>query len=274
MVSGYLTTSDKAYIYYEDCGEGDTTVLLVPGHMCTTKFFAKNVKALSEKYRVVTFDSRGFGNSSKPLHGNNIERHADDIRELIDYLDLKNVVLVGWSLSGSVVVTYTHKYKAYRMKALGILDGCLFPFSPEPWNGYNSRNYNMDDWNQKYRLWYTDPSRYIENFVDRVREGLTDEEIQMVRDEIQKTPPWIGFALHSDWCHNDCTKMLPTVSVPVIIFSGESKGHHATMGEYYQTRITQYCEHHVFTKGGHMLFFIEYERFNRILDEFVKKISC
>ena len=81
-----------------------------------------------------------------------MERHADDIKELIDYLDLHNVILIGWSLSGSVVVTYTHKYQAYRMKALGILDGCLFPFSPESWNSYNSRNYHMDDWNQKYRL--------------------------------------------------------------------------------------------------------------------------
>ena len=140
MAAGYLKTSDRAYLYYEDCGEGEDTILLVPGHMCTTKFYQKNVPALAKNHRVVTFDSRGFGNSSKPLHGNDVERHADDIKELIDYLDLHNVILIGWSLSGSVVVTYTHKYQAYRMKALGILDGCLFPFSPESWNSYNSRN--------------------------------------------------------------------------------------------------------------------------------------
>ena len=65
------------------------------------------------------------------------------------------------------------------MKALGLLDCCLFPFSPEDWNSYNSKNYNMDDWNQKYRLWYTDPETYIENFVNRVRKGLTEGEVQI-----------------------------------------------------------------------------------------------
>lgn len=273
MQNGYLKTTDKAYIYYEDVGQGEDTLLFVPGHMCTTKFFRKNAAFFAKDHRVVLMDSRGFGNSSKPLHGNDIERHADDIKELIDFLDLKQVILVGWSLSGSVVTTYTAKYHGYRMKALGLLDACLFPFSPASWNSYNSRDYNMDDWNQKYRLWYTEPERYIENFVNRVKVGLSDTETEMVRCEIGKTPPWIGFALHTDWCHTDCVKLLPEISVPVIIFSGESKGHSASMGNYYETQITTYCEHHKFTEGGHMLFFIEADRFNGLLEAFIQKVS-
>ena len=45
------------------------------------------------------------------------------------------------------------------------------------------------------------------------------------------------------------------------------------MGEYYKSQITTYCEHHVFRKGGHMLFFIEYEEFNEILENFIKKCN-
>ena len=273
MTSGYMKTNDKAYLYYEDRGTGGDTILLVPGHMCTTKFYSKNVDVLAKHHRVVTFDNRGFGNSSKPLQGNDVERHADDIKELIDYLNLEQVILIGWSLSGSIVVTYADKYACYHLKALGILDACLFPFSPEPWNSYNSKNYNMDDWNRKYRLWYTEPERYIENFVNRVKEGLSEEDQSMVREEIGKTPPWIGFALHLDWCHSDCTGMLKRLPIPVIIFSGESKGHSATMGTYYETLIPGYCEHHKFKEGGHMLFFIKYKEFNELLEKFIQKIS-
>ena len=68
-------------------------------------------------------------------------------------------------------------------------------------------------------------------------------------------------------------QLLPEITVPVIIFSGESKGHHSTMGEYYKSQITTYCEHHVFRKGGHMLFFIEYEEFNEILESFIKRCN-
>lgn len=272
MKTGYFKTSDGVYIYYEDTVVGDNTIMFIPGHMCTSKFFKKNVDALSKEYRIVTIDNRGFGNSSKPLHGNNIERHADDIKELIDYLKLSRIILVGWSLSGSIVTTYANKYKCYNMKALGLLDCCLFPFSPAEWNYYNSKNYNMDDWNAKYRLWYTEPELYLDNFMNRVKFGLTKEEIIMVLREIKKTPPWIGFALHTDWCHSDCTQFLPNITVPVIIFSGESKGHSSSMGDFYKTQITTYCEHHKFSEGGHVLFMIKHKEFDSILDKFIKKI--
>lgn len=271
MLQGYLKTTDGAYIYYEEEGSEKESILLVPGHMCTTKFYKKNVEDLSKKYRVVTMDNRGFGNSSKPLHGNNVERHADDIKELIDYLKLENVTLIGWSLSGSIVVEYAHKYNCYKLLALGLLDCCLFPFSPADWNHYNSKNYNMDDWNTKYRLWYADPETYLDNFCSRVNEGLTKEEQIMVREEIKKTPPWIGFALHSDWCQFDATKYLSELTVPVIIFSGESKGHSSSMGDFYMEEVQTYCEHHKFSKGGHILFLINYKEFDEMLDKFIQK---
>ena len=272
MEKGYIKTSDKAYLYYEIYGTGDETLLFVPGHMCTTKFFKKNADYFKDKYKVVLMDNRGFGNSSKPLHGNDVERNADDIHEIIEQLDLRNVTLLGWSLSGSIVMTYAHKYKCDRLNALGLIDCCLFPFSPAPWNTYNSRDYNMDDWNKKYMLWHVDIHQYVENFVNRVKPGLSEEEQQMVRDEIMKMPPWIGFALHSDWCHTDASQYLSELTVPTIIFSGESKGHGYAMGRYYKTQIQTYCELHEFTTGGHMMFYIESEMFNKYLEDFLNKI--
>lgn len=272
MRKGYFETSDHAFIYFEDTEVGEDTIVFVPGHMCTTKFYQKNVEELKKHHRVVCFDSRGFGNSSKPLQGNSIERHCDDIHELVQFLKLKNILLIGWSLSGSVVTTYAHKYHEDKMIALGLLDACLFPFSPDDWNSYNSKNYNMDDWNRKYRLWYADPETYLDNFCNRVNHGLSEEAANMVREEIKKTPPWIGFALHSDWCHRDCTKFLPELTVPVIIFSGSSKGHTPSMGKHYEELIKTYHEHHIYQEGGHMLFWIKADTFNRQLEAFLKQV--
>lgn len=273
MKKAYFTTSDGARIYFEEQGKGDT-ILFVPGHMCTTKFYYKNTSFFAKNgFRVVAIDNRGFGNSSKPLHGNCVERHADDIKELIDYLELDNITLIGWSLSGSIVTTYAHKYKGYRLKALGLLDSCLFPFSPDEWNTYNSRNYNMDDWNEKFVLWHTDIDQFVENFVSRVRDDVTREEECMIAQEIRKMPPWIGFALHSDWCHTDATAYLPELNIPVIIFSGQSKGHGYAMGRHYKKLIKTYCELHEFEKGGHVLFMSCADEFNDILKKFIDQIS-
>lgn len=67
MKKGYFETSDGAFLYYEDSEVGDTAIVLVPGHMCTTRFYEKNIPELMKEYRVVTFDCRGHGNSSKVL---------------------------------------------------------------------------------------------------------------------------------------------------------------------------------------------------------------
>ena len=272
MKRGFFTTSDMARIYYEDRGEGDP-ILFVPGHMCTTKFFERNASALEKTNRVICMDNRGFGSSSKPLHGNDVRRHAEDIKELIDFLELDNVMLLGWSLSGSIVTLYAHMFAGWKLKGIGLVDACLFPFSPEEWNSYTAKNYNMDEWNRKYSLWHTDIAAYVNNFVARMDRYLSTDEIQTIKDEIVKTPPWIGFALHSDWCHTDAEALLKELTVPVLIVSGESKGHGYAMGRHYYEEIRTYRELHEFDKGGHLLFYVESEKFNRILLEFMREIS-
>ena len=131
----------------------------------------------------------------------------------------------------------------------------------------------MDGWNQKYMLWHTDFERYTNNFVARMDHYLSPEDIVMVKNEIAKTPPWIGFALHSDWVHTDAASLLPEVTVPVIIFTGKSQGHGLEMGRHYKQLVKTYCELHEYESGGHMLFYVRHEMFNRQVCEFLTKIS-
>ena len=83
----FFTTSDGIHIYFEDRGSG-LPIVMVPGFLCTTKFFEKNAEVLSKEFRVITMDPRGQGNSSKTCQGNTIRRNAQDIKELIDHLGL------------------------------------------------------------------------------------------------------------------------------------------------------------------------------------------
>ena len=92
----FFRTSDGAVLYYEDRGEG-IPIVFVNGFAGTTKSFEKNAKELAKRYRVVTFDLRGYGRSSKVLTGNHMRGHAGDIDELIRYLELSQVVLMCWS---------------------------------------------------------------------------------------------------------------------------------------------------------------------------------
>jgi non-heme chloroperoxidase len=118
----YLETRDGAKIYYQDQGEGQP-ILLVHGWMCSSKFWQKNVPELANQFRVVTIDLRGHGNSSKVLTGHSVGQYARDVREVIEHLMLQDVVLVGWSLGGPVVLSYYQQYgRASHLKALGLVD--------------------------------------------------------------------------------------------------------------------------------------------------------
>ena len=272
MKSGYLTTSDNARIYYEERGKGEP-ILFVPGHMCTVRFFDKNAAELERYYRVIVMDPRGFGNSSKVLHGNSVARHAKDIGELITFLHLEQVTLLGWSMAGSAVVTYARQSESKHIKALGILDAALFPFSSGDWNSYAARDYNMEDWNEKYGMWVTDPERYYDNFLSRLSCGLNAEDLDMIRAEIKKTPPWIGYAIHTDWCHTDTEQYLDELTVPVFLAFGELTDGRSRMGRRYYEKLSSYRELHEFGNGGHIFFWADSRNFNLKLIEFIKKIS-
>ena len=66
--NNFFRTSDDAILYFEDHSpEKGSPIVLVPGYCCSTKFFANNIPVLSQEHRVITFDPRGQGASSKGL---------------------------------------------------------------------------------------------------------------------------------------------------------------------------------------------------------------
>lgn len=271
--NSFFPTQDGAHLYYEDVGSG-IPIILVPGFMCTTKFFRNNIPELSKYYRVISFDPRGYGRSSKTLQGNNIKQHAYDIKDLIDYLKLKDVVLIGWSLAGSSVVSYSKIFNDYNLKAIGLLDPPLHPFSDEEWNLHGVRNYNVDAWQKAYSVWITDPDVYYNNFCSRIFNGpISPVDEAWIKSEVYKTMPWAGIELHMDYCHTNNVENLKDITVPVIIYSSKSESYGLAMGEKYASEINTYCELHKFYEGGHMLFYVEHEKFNQCTIQFIKNIS-
>jgi non-heme chloroperoxidase len=104
-------------IYYEDHGTGDP-VVLIHGWPLSGRSWEKQVPALIEAgYRVITYDRRGFGESSKPWTGYEYDTLARDLDRLLTKLDLRNVTLVGFSMGGGEVARYLGTYGAGRVRA-------------------------------------------------------------------------------------------------------------------------------------------------------------
>lgn len=270
--NNFLTTSDGAHIYYEDTGHG-LPLLMVPGFLCTTRFFQKNALALSDEFRVVTMDPRGQGWSSKTCSGNTLKRHAQDIRELIDHLRLKHVVLLGWSLAASTIATYAVSHDQYQLNGLVLMDGSLFPFSGEDWNHHRGKNYNLQNWFDTYMPLFYNPPEFYDKFIARIsnQDGISGEDRQWITDECKKTMPWSALELHYDFSHTDNVSRLKDITVPVSIFGSQSQAYGLEMAEKFAGEVAGYSEVNRFCESGHLMFLYEAEKFNQCLRRFIRK---
>lgn len=91
-------------IAYTDIGKGDTTLLFVHGWCINKSYFSNQVKYFGKKYRVVTMDLGGYGQSGKNRNSWTTNDFAGDVTSVINTLKLKNVILVGHSMAGEIIV--------------------------------------------------------------------------------------------------------------------------------------------------------------------------
>ena len=102
-------------IYYEDYGSGKP-VVLIHGWPLSSSSWEKQIPALIEAgYRVIAYDRRGFGHSSKPAFGYNYDTLAEDLNKIMIKLNLRDATLVGFSMGGGEVARYLSKYGSERV---------------------------------------------------------------------------------------------------------------------------------------------------------------
>ena len=264
----FFTTSDGAHIYFEDRGQG-TALIMVPGFLCTTKFFERNAEVLSKDFRVITMDPRGQGYSSKSCHGNTMKRNAQDIYELANHLNLEKFVLLGWSLAASTVVSYASQYHQEKLLGLVLMDGSLFPFSGDNWNRHRARDYNIQNWQDVYFPFYYNPEAFYNKFMERI--CCKEEDKEWVIAECKKTMPWTALEIHEDFCHTNNFKNLSKITVPVAIFGAKSKAYGLEMVHKFASMVGGYSEVVEFYESGHLMFLYEADKFNKYLKAFMYK---
>ncbi|GIH14625.1 alpha/beta fold hydrolase [Rugosimonospora africana] len=114
-------------LYYEDHGAG-APVVLIHGWPLTSASWEKQSMALMDAgYRVISYDRRGFGRSSRPMWGYEYDTLARDLDMLISALDLREATLVGFSMGTGEVTRYLARYGSARVRKAALLS-CLPPF--------------------------------------------------------------------------------------------------------------------------------------------------
>ena len=116
-----ITTRDGVELYYKDWGSGQPIVFSHGWPLNADSWESQMLFLAANGYRVIAHDRRGHGRSSQPWDGNDMDHYADDLAELIEALDLKDAVLLGFSTGGGEVARYIGRHGTRRVAKAGLI---------------------------------------------------------------------------------------------------------------------------------------------------------
>jgi microsomal epoxide hydrolase len=130
-VARWFRTSDGVRLRYLEAGSG-RVVVFVPGWCMPGRIFEPQIAALSRRWRVVSLDPRGQGQSEVPRDGYEPTRRGQDVRDLLAHLGGGRVVLAGWSLGVLDVLSYADMAGDGRIAGLVLIDNSVGEGTPPP----------------------------------------------------------------------------------------------------------------------------------------------
>ncbi|WP_454289092.1 alpha/beta fold hydrolase [Rhizobium arsenicireducens] len=118
-----ITTRDGVEIYYKDWGpKSGRPVILSHGWPLNSDSWEAQAFHLAQNgFRVITHDRRGHGRSSQPWDGNDMNHYADDLSDLIEALDLRDIFLAGFSTGGGEIARYIGRHGTGRIAKAGLI---------------------------------------------------------------------------------------------------------------------------------------------------------
>jgi pimeloyl-ACP methyl ester carboxylesterase len=152
----------------------------------------------------------------------------------------------------------------------------MAPFHPGGWNSHYLKATQMEGAADLNASYIADRVKYVTTFTHNMFKGgkAPEADVAWVTAEFLKTPPWIALAIYSDFALGDYTGVLPTVSVPAIVYGADSNVFKKGIAQA-RWVAAQLPKGKVvpFEDGGHMLFYESPERFNKSLPEFVRGLK-
>lgn len=212
-------------IYYEDHGAGQP-IVLIHGFPLNGHSWEKQVAVLLEAgYRVITYDRRGFGNSSQPSFGYDYDTFAADLNTLMTELDLRDTVLVGFSMGTGEVTRYLGKYGSDRVSK-AVLMAPVPPFLLK--TDDNPEGVDRSLYDEIMKSIIEDRPAYMSAFLKDfynadvlLDDRISNEAIQMswniavgasAKGTLDCVPSWL----------TDFRDDLPRIDVPTLIIHGDA----------------------------------------------------
>jgi len=212
-------------LYYEDHGSGQPVVLIHGFPLDGHSWERQDVVLLEAGYRVIAYDRRGYGKSSKPTTGYDYDTFAADLNALLEHLDVSDIVLVGFSMGSGEVTRYLGTYGSARVSKAALL-GAIPPFLLK--TDDNPEGVDQEVFDGIKQSIKADRYAFFKGFFDNfyntdVLGGtrISDEAVQASFVTATAATGFSTYAVVDTWL-TDFRADLPKIDVPMLVVHGDA----------------------------------------------------
>jgi non-heme chloroperoxidase len=267
--------NEPVKIHYQDLGSG-APVVLIHGWPSSLEMWEYQVNDLVDAgFRVISYDRRGFGKSSKPYSGYDYDTLTDDLRALLEALNLYEVTLVGFSMGGGEVARYFSRYGGNRVSKV-VLIGAVTPFMLKTKDNPDGIDQSVFD--KMTTAMKEDRIDFLDTFgkqffgVNLIKKPVSTPYLEYFRQLASVASAKATQECAKSFATTDFRADLPLISVPTLIIHGDSDKTVPieASGERTATLIPD-NKFIRYEDAPHGLFYTERERLNRDLILFIRE---
>ncbi|MCJ8164164.1 alpha/beta hydrolase [Pontibacter sp. E15-1] len=270
-----IQRGEHIHLHYQDCGEG-RPVILIHGWPLSHRMWENQIQDIVDAgFRCIAYDRRGFGDSDRPWNNYEYNALAQDLRTLIEKLNLHDCILVGFSMGGGEVVRYLSKFGDDRVSK-AVLISSIIPIVKKTGDNpdgvpEDKLNEIMDSLKTKRVTFLAEFGKQFYNYSD-YKEEVSEEQLQYDWSIAAAASPRATIQTAKAWANTDFRQELQRITVPTLIVHGDADQIVPIETSSAQSsKVIKNNQYVVIKDGPHGLFLTHKEKLNTVLLNFLKQ---
>ena len=265
---------EEVQLYYQDIGKGKPVVLLHGWPLSHEMWEYQFNELPKHNIRVIAYDRRGFGKSSKPWDGYDYDSLASDLQQVIEKLDLSDVTLVGFSMGGGEVARYLSKYNGDGRVTKAAFISSVTPYLLKT----EDKNYGLpqDQFDTMQGQIEDDRPKFLASFgkmfygVNLLSHPVSDEILQHDMMLALCAGGHSTIKAMQAWSKTDFRDDLRQISVPTLLLHGkDDKTVPIDASTDEAAKLMPHAKYIIYDDAPHGLYYTHKNHFNQDLLEFV-----
>jgi len=266
-----VEVADGVSLRLSEAGKsGDGPVLVfIPGWSTGGDIWHHQVDTFAKNHRVIAFDPRSQGESTKTTSGNTPEIRAQDLHALLERLGVRHPVLIGWSQGVQDIAAYVERYGTKELAGIVLVDAAV----SDGTDGMATRTQETAAQFKMFAVYQAHQKEYLGGMMRAIiSKPPSDVAIQGLVSTGMKTPPDVGVAmLVADMFGVNRTPALKKIDCPTLIIasakSGELARQQAAANQIPRARLEKVED------AAHAVFVDQPDRFDELLKNFLANVA-